>query len=324
MKIIITEGQIRNIIRNVLNKFSNEINLPDGNYEFVNDADIKKYSKCIWDILQRSYRNLGGFKSYETIDEMTNLISLAIICVRNKEIVACAIYRDDLGGQKLNGCGTIDGSEKNKEILRSIIKEDIENLKKYRWVEVSYPLEKWFKELGGNPIPSAIAHKLLHKGKDKIVDLNDGIHYQREMGKDKIVVTKAIYGFKSQNVYEMVMNNIEKYTGFETYNEFKSYANTLPKINEDFDYELNHSNKEVSVAMETIIQIGNLWEEGVRELTPNMHVYLENSIRFLTEYPEKNKQILALIKTGTYYYNNMDILKCYTSDDYDYIVKPAI
>lgn len=323
-KIVLTENDLRRIVRNVFRKVTNKANLSDGIHEITDEAQLKQYSQTIWNILQFAYKDLGGFKGYDSIEEMLNLMSFATLCVNNGRIVACAIYRADLGGQKLNGCGTIDGKEENKAILRSVIKNDIENLKWYRWVEVSYPLEKWFKELGGNPIPTVLAHKLLHKAKGKIQDLNDGVHYKREMGKDKEIVTKAIYGFQSEAVYNKVVQNIEQMTGFQTYEEYKQHINSLPKITEDIDTSFNHEDKTISVAMEVIIQIGNLWEEGVKEMTPNMHEYLLSAINILKSFEPKNEQIIALIKNGTYYLNNMDVLTYHECDDYDYIIRPAI
>ena len=323
-KYIITEKDLKSIVHDVLHRIRNKTNLKDGIYEISDEAQLKQYSNIIWQILQNSYKELGGFKSYDSIDEMLGLISLATICVRNGKIVACAIYRGDLGGQKLNGCGTIDGSEQNKSILRAAIKDDIDNLKKYHWVEVSYPLEKWFKELGGNPIPVVIAHKLLHKSKGKIEDLGDGVHYRREMGKDKLMVTKAIYGFQSEAVYQTVMKNIEKLSGFEKYEDYKQHINTLPKINENIDFSMNHENKTVALSMEVIIQIGNLWEDGITEITPQMRNYLVSALKVLQKYNPKNPQINALIKNGLYYINNMDVLTDNVCNDYDYIVKPAI
>lgn len=298
------------------------ISNPNGTYEITEQDDFEKYGNDIWDILQNSYKALGGFKSYNSVVEMVNRISMAILCFHNNKIVACAIYRDDLGGQKLNGCGTIDGSETSKQLLRNVIKDDIENIRKYHWVEVSYPLEKWFKEEGGNPIPSKMAYKLLHKSKSKIRETGDGVHYEREIGRDHIPATKAIYGFNSDATYNHVMNKLEEYTGFKEYEDFKKYVNSLPSINEEIEYLDNHPDKTIALAMEIVIQIGNLWDDGVYELTPHMQEYLKNAISVLQNYPEKNSQIVALIKNGTYYLNNMDVLKCHTEEDFNYILYP--
>lgn len=317
----LTEADLHNIVKNAIYRMFNRIPLANGIYEITDESKLKRYSKQIWRILQNSYNTLGGFKSYSDAEEMSNRISLAVIAVSDRKIVACAIYRDDLGGQKLNGCGTLNGTSEQKSLLRSIIKEDIENFQKYHWVEVSYPLEKWFKEMNGNPIPSSLAHKLLHKSKSKIIELGDGVHYKRAIGNTNEMVTKAIYGFKDETIYNRVVNNLENYCNFNIYDKFKGYVNSLPKINEDIEYIDNHPNKDVALAMEIIIQIGNVWEDGIRELTPSMKEYLIASLTILNR-TDKNKQINALIKNGNYYLNHMEVLECHNY--VDYIIIPAL
>ncbi len=319
---LLIENIVGKTISDYFSKIFGRVNLQDGMYELTEVEQFTKYGQHIWKILQNAYKGIGGFKTYESMGDMINRISLAIICVHKKKIVACAIYRDDLGGQKLNGCGTIDGSNQNKALLRNIIKDDISNLQMYHWVEVSYPLEKWFKEENGNPIPSQMAHKLLHKAKSKIKEIGDGVHYQREMGRDRIIVTKAIYGFNSESTYIKVMKELEKYTGFKEYEDFKNYANSLPRITEDLDYEDNHPDKAISLAMEIIIQIGNVWDEGLRELSPKMKEYLKTAINTLQSYEDKNQQIIGLIRNGLYYYNNMEVLQYHTDENFNYLLYP--
>ena len=319
----INESDLRGMIKATIMNVFGRVDLSDGTYEFEDENRIKKYSHQVWNILQTAYKPEGGFYSYSSVKDMEKLTSLMVICVKNRRIVACAIYRDDLGGQKLNGCGTIDGSNENKSLLRQIIRDDIENMEKYHWVEVSYPLEKWFKEMGGNPVPAQLAHSLLHKSKSKITILDDNVHYKREIGRDGMIATKIIYGFSSHSVYEKVMKNLESYTGFDNYAEFKDYVNNLPKINENFDYLDNNENKEVALAMEIVIQIGNLWEDGGRELTPKMHKLLQQSISVLLNCTNKTNQIASLIKHGRYYLDNMDVLECNTTNNFNYIISPA-
>lgn len=317
----LTEVDLHNIVKNTLFRMFNRTPLADGIHEITNEDEIKRYSKQIWQILQNSYKNLGGFKSYSDAEEMCNRISLAVIGVSGRRIVASAIYRDDLGGQKLNGCGTLNGTRGQKSLLRSIIREDIENLQKYHWVEVSYPLEKWFKEMNGNPIPSSLAHKLLHKSKNKIIEMEDGVHYQRTIGNSNELVTKAIYGFKDETIYNRVINNLENYCKFNVYDDFKEYANSLPKITEDIEYLDNHPNKDVALAMEIIIQIGNAWEDGIRELTPSMKKYLVASLTVLNR-ADRNRQIDSLIKNGNYYLSHMEVLRCHNC--INYLIMPAL
>ena len=182
--VYLTEIDLHRIVSNSLYKLLGRVPLDNGIYNLENREDIIQYAPTIWKIMVNSYSKLDGFRSYRNKNDMANSVSLATICVQNHKIVAAAIYRDNIGGQKLNGCGTIDGSEKSKDLLRQVIKDDIENLQKWHWVEVSYPLEKWFKEMNGNPIPSNMAASLLHKSKSKITPLEDGVHYKRQIANE--------------------------------------------------------------------------------------------------------------------------------------------
>ena len=322
----ITESDIRNSIKNTFNRIFNKTGLSDGIHELTNVEDFKFYSKQIWSILQRSYAPFGGFLTYHTMNDMIMNMSLAIICIQNNKIVACAIYRDDLGGQKLNGCGTCDGSESSKELLRSIIKDDIDNLQKWHWVEVSPPLEKWFKELGGNPIPSDFAAKILHKSKSKIYQLDDNVHYQRVIGNSTEPTTKAIYGFKDLKTYNLVMEKLTELTGFVNYEEFKNKINSSEQLFEDIDMYSNHENKTISVAMEIIIQCGNLYEDGWHEVTPQIYTLLKWAVDILENYSndDKNTQVNGCLRSGKFYLNYFNVIEVHTIKPKDnYILAPA-
>ena len=322
----ITESDLRNSIKNTINRILNKTNLNDGIYELTDIESFKAYGKRIWSILQRSYSPFGGFLSYNNINDMISNMSLAIIAIKNNKIVACAIYRDDLGGQKLNGCGTYDGSNTSKELLRYIIKDDIDNLEKWHWVEVSPPLEKWFKELGGNPIPSEFASKILHKSKNKIHQLDDNVHYQRIIGKSTEPTTKAIYGFKDLKTYNLVMEKLTELTGFVDYNEFKNKINSSEQLFEDIDMYSNHENKTVSVAIEIVIQCGNLYEDGWYEITPQIYTLLKWAVNILEKYPndEKNTQVTGCLRSGKFYLNYFKVIQVHTIQPKDnYILAPA-
>lgn len=121
------------------------------------------------------------------------------------------------------------------------------------------------------------------------------------------------------------MRNLEKYTGFQDYDSFKNHINGLPKLDESFEYyQENHKNKQIAVAIEVIIQIGNIWDDGIFELTPKMQNYLRNSINVLERYPNKTNQMLSLIKKGKYYLNNMEVLRCNTNKGFNYILYPLL
>lgn len=96
--------------------------------------------------------------------------------------------------------------------------------------------------------------------------------------------------------------------------------NELPRINEGFDYLDNHPNEKVALAMEVVIQIGNAWDDGIRELTPSMKKHLLESIAILNRVTDKNSQINGLIRNGDYYLKHMNVLEHHNYED---IIMPA-
>lgn len=76
---------------------------------------------------------------------------------------------------------------------------------------------------------------------------------------------------------------------------------------DEFDYMDNNPDKETALAMEVIIQIGNSWDDGVRELTPDMRNYLRTALTILKTCENKTPQINELIKNGGYYLNTMEV-----------------
>lgn len=185
----------------------------------------------------------------------------------------------------------------------------------YYWVEISKPLEKWFREENGRPISSEMAHRLLRKGKKEIQELGDGVHYEQEMGEDKVPVAKCIYEFSSECTYKNALKKLEEDTGFKSLEGLQPQENALPVMSEELDYEDNHPDKVISTAMETIIQIGNAWDDGLRELSPNMKAYLKAALDTLQACDDKNQQIRALIRNGSYYDENMVVLECHRETD---------
>lgn len=96
------------------------------------------------------------------------------------------------------------------------------------------------------------------------------------------------------------------------FDEPKTNINSLQELIGEIDYLDNHPDKPVAIAMEIVIQIGNLWDDGCRELTLKMRKYLYQALQTLQNCKTKNGQIKSLIKNGNYYYRNMDELRMYT------------
>jgi hypothetical protein len=105
---------------------------------FINVFDNKekeKYADTVWDMLQSSYKSIGGLKGsgFESKKDMINSIPFWKIAKKNSKIVAVSLYKDK-SGRKRVASGT-DGSKEGKEQFERMTREDMEQERAY--VEVS-------------------------------------------------------------------------------------------------------------------------------------------------------------------------------------------
>lgn len=146
---------------------------------FVNltaPSQKSKYANEVWQILQKSYEKIGGFKSVDTLEELIHDTGLWKLSKRNGRIVAVAIYKDSYGRKSI-ASGT-DGSPQGKHDYFLIKNEDIKF--KRAWAEVSGPVEKIMQKSGAQPLPNKFAEVLTGK---KVLNFNsDGYHYTRIIG----------------------------------------------------------------------------------------------------------------------------------------------
>jgi hypothetical protein len=145
-----------------------------------------KYADKIWDMLQRSYKKMGGFKSANSPEELANDPGYWKLVRRGSHITALGVYKkvpntnnfkmiasatetepDTEGGYK--------ATEQGKKDYHMLKNDDIKT--KRAWTEVSGPAEKLMLKAGAKPIDNKYAEFLTGK---KILDLNpDGYHYTR-------------------------------------------------------------------------------------------------------------------------------------------------
>lgn len=133
----------------------------------------QNYAQQVWDILQSSYANIGGFGSASSIEELIEKSGLWKIIVRGGRVTAVNIYKDQ-HGRKSIASGT-DGTSQGKQDFKMIKNEDVKLSR--AWSEVSGAPEAILKKMGAKPIPSKFAPLLTGK---EILDYNsDGYHYTR-------------------------------------------------------------------------------------------------------------------------------------------------
>jgi hypothetical protein len=135
--------------------------------------DIKPYIQDIWNIMQRTYEPIGGFKTANTPEELLSKISLAKLVRKNNKIVAAALYSDKYG-RKAIAKGS-DGSSEGVTAIKKIYEEDIKLNR--AWGEFSGKPEAIMLKYGGVPIPNDLVGGIL--GKEILSKDEDGFHYTR-------------------------------------------------------------------------------------------------------------------------------------------------
>ena len=154
----------------------------------ISDPDSKKeYVDEIWDMMEKAYAYVGGFKGAADKAELINDSGLWKIVKRNGKVTAFRIYKDKFGRKGIATAS--DGTERGKKDINLITKQDLEM--KRGWSEVSDKAEGYMKKMGAVPVSNKYV-KLLLPGKDIKLD-DDGFHYYRKIG-DK-VIRKVIVGF---------------------------------------------------------------------------------------------------------------------------------
>tara|TARA_R110002167_G_scaffold115987_5_gene290686 strand:+ start:659 stop:1267 length:609 start_codon:yes stop_codon:yes gene_type:complete len=105
-----------------LNQFLNE--------RFVNahpnDGELKrKWADRVWDLLQRSYADIGGIKGggFENKESMIAKIPMWKMAVKDGKLLAVILYKDK-GGRKSVAMGA-EGSDQAKAIVANMFKQEV-------------------------------------------------------------------------------------------------------------------------------------------------------------------------------------------------------
>jgi hypothetical protein len=145
------------------------------------------YGQEVWDIMQRSYASVpGGFGTADDIPDLIKKGDLWKLVIRNGEVTAACIYRDQFGRKAVaSGTnGTIQGLRDYK-----MIKSEDQKFQR-SWAEVSGKPEAAMIKAGFKPLPHKFAAILCKK---PIIEYNpDGFHYSRMIAGD--LHEKIIYG----------------------------------------------------------------------------------------------------------------------------------
>lgn len=149
-------------------------------------AEKEKWAGEVWDILNKSYAEIGGFQSASSVGELIADSHLWKLVTRDGKITAVTINKDRFG-RKLIAIGT-DGTAQGKKDFQLIGSEDVRLGRS--WAELSGKAESAMKKLGAKPIPSRFAELLT--GKKVLSYSDDGFHYTRFIA--GVPKEKIIYG----------------------------------------------------------------------------------------------------------------------------------
>lgn len=142
--------------------------------------DYEKNVDVVWDLLQESYKSIGGIKGtgFESKEHMKALFMWKLT-KKNNEIVAGLIYKNRHSTRKTVAVFT-DGSQTGKQELRKMLEADI----KRSSIEISHSLLKFYKRhlpdlIRDYAIPVDQVQEILKKPIEKIP--NEKYEYLRDI-----------------------------------------------------------------------------------------------------------------------------------------------
>ena len=239
-KVKITEGKLRNIINECIQKVKNELliehstqeklyeikeYLPgDANWEYIKENKLQ-----LWEFLNKGYSRAGyekfcGCDNARSLLKNANLIKIAFM---GDKWIALSVYTGYKGGFKNVGITATTDEILRKDgiaAVHEIIKKDIGGFSEFFWTECSGAVEKLYEKYKGIKIPNEYAFGILQI---PISLEDDGFHYSREIKGD--IQRKVIYGFNNKETFEKVLTEREEY--------INSCINTIlsNQINEDIE-----------------------------------------------------------------------------------------
>lgn len=235
----------------------------------TNNNDMNRYVDIVWNMLQAAYKDIGGFLTAKTKDELIKKSSLWKLVRRNNNIVAIAIYTSKKGGRKLIAVAT-DGTAVGKDALYSIIKEDIKMMnQRQAWAEVSGKMEYLYNKMGGVVIPSKYVQDIL-KDKEIFGQKDDG-HYSRNIKGEPH--EKIIFGWIDPEIKHQVDN----------------------RINESYDAidNMTNDNRYIDISTITDRTLMNLFDESDRIISN----YIDNL------YPLRRSDVIRLKQLKRFYFD---------------------
>lgn len=95
----------------------------------VKRSDKEKYAQQVWDILQYSYRDIGGIKGsgFNSVEDMIEKIPFWKLVISNGKVIACILYKD-VNGRKLVALGCAEGHSK---LMKKMLVDEVKAQRSY-------------------------------------------------------------------------------------------------------------------------------------------------------------------------------------------------
>lgn len=263
----------------------------------LDNEEKAPWNEQVWRMLEDSYANHGGLKSYSSYKDFLKKDHNFIIVLSEKnELLACATYRVLGQGFKMSAIGCVQ-DEIGKLALQEIVKHNITNLNLHYWAEVSGAIEHYFKKHNGYPMPNTMASEILGVPADRIKLCDeDKVHYERIIGPDGDWYVKMIFGIKDEATFNRVLEIMDNYEGF-----MKEVNNMVTESNTMF-----YNIRQAMYIIDNIYRCNE--EDGFNEMLPSWHRAIKQSIYTLESIENKERYIERYIKTAYYLLEKMPLL----------------
>lgn len=295
--------EFHNIEKNVVNETElrrNELSqINVGELKMISEQEeIEKYLPLVWEMLEKSYKDIGGLQSYSSYNDFKKKKHLMMVVrdYNNENLLACATFRRIDESLKMTAIGC-NQEDDGKLAIQQIVQHTISELELHYWAEVSGAIEHYFKKYKGFPMPNTIASKILRVSDNLIIpSKKDMIHYDRVIGENRERFTKMIYGIKSEEIFQEVLSEVEDYY------DFMKEVNKI--VNES--KETKYSVKQAIYIIESLYTMHE--DNAINELTPKWNDALIESMKVLKMVKERTQTISDYIEYGEYLLSDMQVL----------------
>ena len=212
--------------------FAGSVNSHNGFIHTFGYEDIDKFKDTVREIIKGGYEKLKGTRAdIETVlrDPESRYRVFSLSSDENDQDNFCAvtIHKIHDGHPRLR---YIAGrGEFGTKGVYALIEYEIKNDKYCCFAEVSGAIEHMYAKSNGYVVPNTFVKRIL--GNRGIIPIEgDFFHYEHRYP-DGTMYVKMLYGFKSQDLFNKMTENllyyIENFGNYETYEQYRDAANKL-------------------------------------------------------------------------------------------------